>query len=66
MRLFDKNGESIKNLVKGCFDEESLTDTLIDFTQVLLDLLGTNYSRVVLLIDEAEALVVPDEIHSSQ
>ena len=53
----DSTGQEIKHLIKSCYDEESLADTIIEYSEVILNLLGEKYTRVVLLIDEAEALV---------
>lgn len=56
---FDGDWKTARKAIQECFDEESLSDSLIALSEKVLDWTGAPTERFVLLIDEAEALVAP-------
>ncbi|WP_124434787.1 ATP-binding protein [Pseudomonas sp. R11-23-07] len=56
---FDGDWKAARKAIQECFDEESLSDSLIALSEKILDWTGAPSERFILLIDEAEALVAP-------
>jgi hypothetical protein len=56
---FDGDWKMARNSIQECYDEESLSDSLIALSAKLIEWVGAPLERFVLLIDEAEALVAP-------
>ncbi|WP_163011208.1 AAA family ATPase [Pseudomonas viridiflava] len=56
---FDGDWKQARVAIQECYDEESLSDSLIALSAKLIEWLGAPLERFVLLIDEAEALVAP-------
>ncbi|MFA0920856.1 AAA family ATPase [Pseudomonas tremae] len=56
---FDGDWRQARLAIQECYDEESLSDSLIALSAKLIEWLGAPLERFVLLIDEAEALVAP-------
>lgn len=56
---FDGDWKQARNSIQECYDEESLSDSLIALSSKLIEWVGCPLERFVLLIDEAEALVAP-------
>ena len=50
---------SVRSVVNECWDKDSLADSIMLLTEKVIDLLGGNTSRLVVLLDEAETLTVP-------
>lgn len=50
---------SMRAVVNDCWDKDSLADSLMLLTERVLELLGANASRLIVLLDEAETLIVP-------
>lgn len=50
---------SARAVVNECWDKDSLADSLMLLTERTLELLGGSASRLIVLLDEAETLVVP-------
>lgn len=56
---FDGDWKTARRAIQECFDEESLSDSLIALSEKILDWTGAPAERFILLIDEAESLVAP-------
>lgn len=56
---FDGDWRAARKAIQECFDEESLSDSLIALSEKILEWAGAPTERFVLLIDEAESLVAP-------
>ncbi|MBS4011438.1 MAG: ATP-binding protein [Roseovarius sp.] len=55
---FSGDWKAARQAIQDCYDEESLSSSLMALTQRLREWTGSN-KRFIFLIDEAEALVVP-------
>ncbi|WP_312404552.1 AAA family ATPase [Brevundimonas sp.] len=50
---------SARAVVNECWDKDSLADSLMLLAERMLELLGGNTSRLIVLLDEAETLTIP-------
>ena len=56
--IAESQGQDLKYIIRSCWSEDNnLSDTISAYSEAILDLLGEKYKRVVILFDEAEALV---------
>lgn len=53
----ESQGQDIKHIIRRCYSEESLADTILACSDAIISLLGDSCKRVIILVDEAEALV---------
>ena len=53
------SGKDFSQILRDCYDEQSLADSLKDFSDTILQILGGDFKRVIIIIDEAEAFVAP-------
>lgn len=56
---FDGDWRAARREIDDCFDEESLSDSLKALSSKLVEWMGPPMDRILLLLDEAEALVAP-------
>lgn len=56
---FDGDWKAARKAIQECFDEESLSGSLIALSEKILEWVGAPAERFILLIDEAESLVAP-------
>jgi hypothetical protein len=59
---FAGDWHAARSAIQGCFDDESLSDSLVALVAMLKDWSGGRFERLILLIDEAEALVAPYQL----
>lgn len=56
---FDGDWKEARKAIESCYDEESLSDSLIALSAKISEWVGVSMERFLLLVDEAEALVAP-------
>ena len=56
---FDGDWRAARREIEGCYDDESLSDSLKALSSKLIEWMGPPMERFLLLLDEAEALVAP-------
>jgi len=55
--FFNNDWRAARELIRSCFDPESLADSLTAMREMVATWCGSQDSRMIILIDEAEALV---------